>query len=46
MGADQRQDPGKFLFIINHALLDFFYFWHKEAHNFFKFGIDKDTVIH
>ena len=46
MGTDHRQDSGKFLFIINDTLLDFFIVLHKEMENFFKSGIDKDTVIH
>ena len=42
MGTDHRQDSGKFIFIINDALLDFFI----VLQNFFKSGIDKDIVIH
>jgi hypothetical protein len=42
MGTDHRQDSGKFIFIINDALLDFLI----VLQNFFKSGIDKDTVIH
>ncbi|CAB4039921.1 Hypothetical predicted protein [Paramuricea clavata] len=34
MGTDHRQDSGKFLFIINDALLDFFIVLHKEMENF------------
>jgi hypothetical protein len=42
MGTDHRQDSGKFIFIINDALLDFLI----VLQNFFKSDIDKDTVIH
>lgn len=46
LGTDHRQDSGKFLFIINDTLLDFFIVLHKEIEFYFKSGIDKDTVVH
>ena len=34
LGTDHRQDSGKFLFIINDTLLDFFIVLHKEIEFF------------
>ena len=46
IGTDHHQDSGKFLFVINDTLLDFFIVLHKVTRKFFTSGIDKDTVIH
>jgi hypothetical protein len=45
LGTDQRQDSGQFLFIINNAVLDFFIVSHKMVQDFFKCGIDSNTVV-
>ena len=44
-GEDQRQDSGKFLFIVNDVVLHFFIIMHKMVQDYFESGIDKDTVV-
>ena len=44
-GQDERQNEGKYLFIVNDAVLEFFIILHEEVNEFFKACIDKDTVL-
>ena len=45
-GVDQRQNTGKYLFIVNDAMLPFFIVLHQEVEYFVaRTGIDKDTVV-
>ncbi|CAB4035652.1 Hypothetical predicted protein [Paramuricea clavata] len=45
-GVDLQQNTGKYLFIVNNAILEFFIVLHKEVEDFIiRTGIDKDTVV-
>ena len=45
-GVDLQQNTGKYLFIVNDAILEFFIVLHKEVEDFIiRTGIDKDTVV-
>ncbi len=45
-GVDQRQNStGKYFFIVNDAMLEFFIVLHREVDDFVQAGIERDTVV-